>query len=220
MSKDRYGFDGLSLSSIRPGTTVLLAGPAHAGTRDLGLRLLSRPADEGAIVVTTNRRSRRIADDSERVGLSLSRESAAILDCVGDEDESVPARVLSVSGPSDLTGIGMRYSDVYRTFAREDTDHVRTGLFSLSTLLSFGDLKTVSRFVHTLVGRIDAVDGLGVLLIDPAIHDDRTVSTLSQFCSGRIDVRDGDDGPELRARGLPDQPRDWRPFDPTTDRAE
>jgi hypothetical protein len=30
-----------------------------------------------------------------------------------------------------------------------------------------------------------------VPLIDPAIHDDRTVRTLSQFCSGRTDVREG-----------------------------
>lgn len=220
MSEERYAFDALPLDPIRTGTTVLLAGPSHAGTRDLGLRMLRRPADEGAIVITTNRRSRRIAADCERVGLSLSRESTAILDCVGDEDESVPSQVLSVSGPSDLTGIGMRYSDVYRKFARENTEYVRTGLFSLSTLLSFGDLQAVSRFVHTLVGRIDAVDGLGVLLIDPAIHDERTVSTLSQFCGGRIDVREGDDGPELRARGLTGQSREWRPFDPAVDGGE
>lgn len=214
MSEHRYTFDELPLESIRTGTTVLLAGPPHAGTRDLGLGMLRRPAEEGAIVITTNRRSRRIADDCQRVGLSLSPDSTAILDCVGGEDQDVPARILPVSGPSDLTGIGMRYSDVYRKFAAKETEHVRTGLFSLSTLLSFADLQTVSRFVHTLVCRIDAVDGIGVLLVDPAIHDERAISTLSQFCGGRIDVRDSEEGPELRARGLPDQPREWQPFDP------
>ncbi|QKY20122.1 hypothetical protein B4589_006910 [Halolamina sp. CBA1230] len=60
----------------------------------------------------------------------------------------------------------------------------------------------------------DVLDGLGVLLIDPTIHDDRTVSTLSQFCTGRIDVREGEAGPELRARGLPEQPRERLAFDP------
>ncbi|WP_435118592.1 DUF7504 family protein [Halolamina sp. C58] len=212
---DDYAFPGLPLGPIRPGTTVLLAGPAHSGARELGLSLLAGPAGEGAIVVTTNRRSRRIAADCEHVGLELTADSTAILDCVGDEDADVPARVLPVSGPSDLTGIGMRYSDVHREFEQSGIDRVRTGLFSLSTLLSFGDLKTVSRFVHTLVGRIDALDGLGVLLIDPAIHDDQTVRTLSQFCSGRIDVREGDDGPELRARGLPGHAREWQAFDPS-----
>lgn len=215
MPEERYEFPNLPLEGIRPGTTVLVSGPTHGGTRDLGIRMLVGAESEGSIVITTNQRARRIADDCERVGLTLTASSTAILDCVGDEDSGVPARVLPVSGPSDLTGIGMRYSDVYRGFKRSGIDRVRTGLFSLSTLLSFGDLKTVSRFVHTLVGRIDSVDGVGVLIIDPATHDEQTVSTIAQFCSGRIEVRDGEDSPELRARGLSGQPREWQPFSPT-----
>lgn len=215
MPEAPYEFAGLPLTGMRPGKTVLVSGPTHAGTRDLGIRLLAGANGEGGIVITTNQRARRIAEDCQRLGLTLTDASTAILDCVGDEDSGVPARVLPVSGPSDLTGIGMRYSDVYRDFTRNDIDRVRTGLFSLSTLLSFGDLKTVSRFVHTLVGRIDSVDGFGVLLIDPAIHDEQTTSTLSQFCAGRIEVRDGEDAPELRTRGLPDQPREWQAFSPT-----
>lgn len=214
---DGYSFPELPLSEVRSGTTVIVAGSPHAGARDLALRMLAGERGQGAIVITTNQRSRRIVDDCRRVGLNVTEDTTAILDCVGGEDDEVPARVLPVSGPSDLTGIGMRYSDVYRQFHQSDISQVRTGLFSMSTLLSFGDLPTVSRFVHTLVGRIDSVDGLGVLLIDPAIHDDRTVSTLAQFCRGRIDVREGDDGPELRARGLNNQEREWQPFDPESD---
>jgi hypothetical protein len=214
---DGYSFERLPLSEVHSGATVLVAGSPHAGARDLALRMLAGHSGQGAIVITTNQRSRRIVDDCRRVGLNVTEDTTAILDCVGDDDQEVPARVLPVSGPSDLTGIGMRYSDVYREFHRSDIEQVRTGLFSLSTLLSFGDLPTVSRFVHTLVGRIDSVDGLGVLLIDPAIHDDQTVSTLAQFCRGRIDVRDGVEGPELRARGLRNQNREWQSFDATVD---
>lgn len=217
MSEDPYEFAELPLEGIRPGTTVLVSGPSHVGTRDLSIRMLVGREGEGSILITTNQRARRIAEDCERVGLTLTDSSTAILDCVGDDDAGVPTRVLPVSGPSDLTGIGMRYSDVYRGFQRNDIERVRTGLFSLSTLLSFGDLKPVCRFAHTLVGRIDSVDGLGVLLIDPAIHDEQTISTLSQFCGGRIEVRDGEEGPELRSRGLPNQPREWQPFSPTSE---
>jgi hypothetical protein len=108
----------------------------------------------------------------------------------------------------------MRFSDLHMEFERAGIDRVRTSVVSLSTLLTYSDLRTVSRFVHTLAGRIDRLDGLGVLVIDPANHDERTVSTLGQFCTGRIDVRDAPEGPELRARGLPDQPREWTAFDP------
>ena len=214
MSDDAYAFDGLPLGGVRPGTTVLVSGPSHVGTRELGLRLLAGPAGEGAIIVTTNRRASRIAADCERVGIQVGPNQTAILDCVGDDDGSVPARVIAVSGPNDLTGIGMRYSNVYQQFHREDVDRVRTGLSSVSTLLTFSDLRTVSRFVHTLVGRIDTVDGFGAFTIDPTTQDELTVNTIAQFCDGRIEVREGDDGAEFRARGLPDQPRDWTPFEP------
>lgn len=214
MSED-YGFEGLPLSGLRAGTSVLVSGPAHAGTRQLAFRMLSGPDNEGAILITTNQRAGRIAEDWARSGFGLSKERTAILDCVGDDDESLPAEVLPVSGPADLTGIGMRYSDVYREFRDAGVERVRTGLFSVSTLLSYGDLKTVSRFVHTLVGRIDAVDGIGVFVVDPGMHDQQTVSTLTQFCSARIDVRETETGQELRARGVPAQTRDWVPFDVT-----
>lgn len=214
MPEDEYAFGGIPLEGVRPGTSILVSGPAHAGARELGLRLLAGPTDEAAIVVTTNQRAVRVVDDCRRVGIDVSEERTAIVDCVGGEESGATARVLPVSGPSDLTGIGMRYSDVYRSFVADDRDRVRTGLHSLSTLVSFGDLKNVSRFLHTLVGRIDAVDGLGVFQVDPTNHDDRTVSTLAQFCSARIDVREGDDGPEFRARGIPGQSREWTGFDP------
>lgn len=212
---ERYTFDGLPLEPIRAGTTVLLAGPIHAGTHELALRMVDGADGEGSIYITTNRRAGRLIEDCERAGVDVSADRTAILDCVGgDEPGDLPARIHTVSGPSDLTGIGMRFSEAYRDFRGEGVNRVRTGIVTISTLLSFADLQTVSRFVHTFVGRLDSVDGLGVVLIDPSTHDERTVSTLSQFCSGRIEVREGDDAPELRARGLADQPREWQQFDP------
>lgn len=213
MTDADYTFDRLPLTGLRPGTTVLLTGAPHEGARDLGLRMLAGQPGEGAIVVTTNQRAQRITDQCSRIGIELGHDRTAILDCVGDEDGDLPARVLPISGPADLTGIGMRFSDVYVDFRGNDIERVRTGLFSLSTLLSFGDLRTVSRFVHTLVGRIDNVDGLGVFRIDPASHEEQAIRTLSQFCSGRIDVREKNGVPELKASGLPNQPTGWLSFD-------
>lgn len=211
---DDYEFRNLPVPPIRAGTSVLLTGPTHAGTRQLAFRLLAGPPNEGAIVITTNSRASRVIDDCRASGMDVAPDRIGVVDCVDDEDSSVPARVLTVSGPADLTGIGMRYSKLYQEFYEGNIDRVRTGVCSVSTLLSFSDLRTVSRFVHTVVGRIDSVDGFGVFLIDPDTQDERTVSTVGQFCGGRIEVRDGDDGPELRTRGLTQGSGEWTPFDP------
>jgi KaiC/GvpD/RAD55 family RecA-like ATPase len=214
---DGYTFEGLPLDEIRPGTSVLVAGPTHAGTRNLALRMLDGGDAEASIIVTTNQRAARLAEDCERVGFHPDPDRVAVIDCVGEEDEDVAARVVPVSGPADLTGIGMRYSKLSREFRGDGFDRVRTGVVSVSTLVSFGELRSVARFIHTMVGHVNSVDGLGVLFIDPSTHDERTVNTLAQFCGGRIEVRDGEEGPELRARGLADQPREWTAFDPTGD---
>lgn len=214
MSEGDYTFADLPVPPIRPGTSVLLSGPTHAGTRQLAFRLLVGGDDEGTIVITTNARARRVIEDCRTAGLTVGPDRTAVVDCVGDGDDDLPARVVGVSGPADLTGVGMRYSKLYRTFHEAGLDRVRTGVCSVSTLLSFSDLQTVSRFVHTMVGRIDSVDGFGVFLIDPETQDARTVSTVGQFCGARIEVRDGDAGPELRTRGLVTGNGDWTPFDP------
>jgi KaiC/GvpD/RAD55 family RecA-like ATPase len=208
-----YAVARLPVDGIRPGSTVLVAGPTHGGARTAALRMLAGGPGEGAILVTTNQRAARFVEDCQRAGIEVGEERAAIIDCVGDEDSGVPARLLPVSGPADLTGIGMRFSDVYMDFKQDGVARVRTGLFSLSTLLTLGDLQTVSRFVHTLAGRIDSVDGMGVLLVDPSNHDEQAVNTIAQFCAGRIDVRETDDGPALRVGGLAGHDREWRSFE-------
>jgi KaiC/GvpD/RAD55 family RecA-like ATPase len=208
-----YAVARLPIDGIRPGSTVLVAGPTHGGARTAALRMLAGGPGEGAILVTTNQRAARFVEDCQRAGIEVGEERAAIIDCVGDEDSGVPARLLPVSGPADLTGIGMRFSDVYMDFKQDGVARVRTGLFSLSTLLTLGDLQTVSRFVHTLAGRIDSVDGMGVLLVDPSNHDEQAVNTIAQFCAGRIDVRETDDGPALRVGGLAGHDREWRSFE-------
>jgi hypothetical protein len=211
MSDRRYEFAGLPIDPVRSGTSLLVAGPSHVGTRQLAYRMLVGGDDEGVIVTTTNATAADITADCEAVGIEVSPNRMGIVDCLEGDDTGVPARVLTVSSAQDLTGIGMRYSELYSEFHREGVEAVRTGLFSVSTVLSLTELRTVSRFVHTLVGRVSKVDGLGIFLIDPAMHDERELRTISQFCDGRIDVR------ELRHRGFVGDSSSWVDFDPLPD---
>ena len=214
MNEDAYGFDGLPIDPVRRGTSILVAGPSHAGTRELAYRMLAGDADEGVIILTTNTTAADVAAECETVGIEVSSDRMGIVDCLDADSSGVPARVLTVSSAQDLTGIGMRYSKLYGDFHSEGVDSIRTGLFSISTVLSLTELRTVSRFVHTLVGRVSKVGGLGVFLVDPAMHDERELRTISQFCDGRVDVRESHDGPELRSRGFLGGSSSWLSFEP------
>ena len=211
MRDGAYAFEDLPLDPVKAGTSVLVAGPSHVGTKELAYRMLVGGDDEGVVVLTTNTTAADIAADCEAVGIETTPDRMGIVDCLDSDDSGVPARVLTVSSAQDLTGIGMRYSKLYRDFHEGGVERVRTGLFSISTVLSLTELQTVSRFVHTLVGRVSKVNGLGVFLVDPAMHDERELRTIAQFCDARIDVREG---PELRSQGFLDGEAEWIPFDP------
>lgn len=154
-----YAFPGLPVSDIEPGTTLMVTGPPHSGTRRLTLKLLSPTDGEGSITVSTNTKAERMARKCRAIGMAQSPDRTAIIDCAGNDDQIDAARVVSVSSPKDLTGIGMRYSKVYRDLYRSGVTRVRSGIHSVSTLLSFNDLKPVVRFVHTIAGRVDSAGG-------------------------------------------------------------
>lgn len=212
---DPYRFAGLPLEPIPAGRNVLVAGPPHVGARTLILRMIagSLALDEGAILITTDMEGGDTLEDCRRLG-STDDDRIGLVDCVGGDDESDAgsARLLQVSGPDDLTGIGMRYSKLCSDFDAEGIGRIRMGLSSVSTLLSFGDVQRISRFVHTLAGRNASIGGLGAFLLDPETQDERTVRTIAHFCDGRIQVREGEANPELRVRGIPG-PREWTPFE-------
>lgn len=207
--------DDLPIDGFPPGTNVLIAGPAMDAGRLLGLRLVRHRAEtEGSLVITTDTgRSRLLALYERRYG-EWPRVGSAFVDCASREGNGagldLPVRTLS--SPGDLTGIGVSYSALVEGLYEENRDRIRLGLFSLNTLLMYADVRTVFRFGHAVAGRVASTDGLGVFFIDPSTQDETVVDTVSRFLDGRIDVREGDDGPELRSRGQVEGPRDWTAF--------
>ncbi|WP_226010979.1 DUF7504 family protein [Halomicrobium salinisoli] len=210
--------DGVPIEPIRPGTTVLVAGPALSRAEDLALSLVADGTDgDGALFVSTNASAENLLDACERSHAAFDPSRAGVIDCTGRDLSGArfDAQVRSISTQSDLTGIGMRFSALYESLYADATEGwVRTGLVSLSSLSMYVDLRSLFQFTQTLTGRIDSARGLGVFAIDPTTHDTKTVNTLGQAVDGRVEVRDaeGDADGELRVRGLPDQPSGWRPF--------
>jgi GAF domain-containing protein len=180
---------------------------------DLAIRLVTRGNDaaEGMSMVSTNRHCEKLLGDCDRLCPDLDRSRFGLIDCLSDPygAKDLPVRMGTVSNPSDLTGIGIEFSGLYESLYQEAADRIRAGLYSISTLLMYSELQTVSRFVHSLGGRIAVTDGLGVFLTNSTTQDERVVDTITQLCDGRIDVREAEGTSELRVRGLGDQPETW-----------
>ncbi len=212
----RYEFDDLPLPGVPPGSSILVAGDSMSGARQAGLELVAAATDhdEGMILVSPDKGASRTLDALDRVRDDLDHSRLGVIDCSGEEAEvDSPARVESISSPDDLTGIGIRFSGLYETFHAEGIPRVRTGVTSVSLLLMYSEVRTVFRFLHTVVGRIGSAGGLGVFVLDPGSHEDRSVNMIGQLFDVRIEARTTDDGTrQLRSRGLSEGPTGWTDY--------
>jgi len=179
-------------ADVPAGTNLLVSGPPLTGKRALALDVLASglAEGEGAVVVTTKDGAERLVSEFEKRG-DVDGRPFAVVDTVtrqqgvGDTHES--DRIRYTSSPVDMTGIGIKLSEVLREFYEaRGLRRNRIALHSLSTLLMYSDLQTVFRFLHVFTGRVQSVDGLGLFVIDDSAHDDRTMSTLKQLFDGVV----------------------------------
>jgi KaiC/GvpD/RAD55 family RecA-like ATPase len=193
-------------AEVSPGTNLLVSGPPLTGKRALALDVLASglAGGEGAVVVTTKDGAERVLSELEKRG-EVDGKPFAVVDTVtrqqgvGETTES--DRVRYTSSPVDMTGIGIKLSEVLREFYEtRGVRRNRIALHSLSTLLMYSDLQTVFRFMHVFTGRVQSVEGLGLFTIDDTAHDDRTLSTLKQLFDGVVTTTE-DGEPSLRLPG-------------------
>jgi KaiC/GvpD/RAD55 family RecA-like ATPase len=198
-----YDLDPPLDASVEPGTNLLVSGPPLTGKRALALDLLAEGTrrGEGAIVVTTKDSAERVLGQYEK-RVAYETEPVAVVDCVtrqqGVGDATETELVKYASSPVDMTGIGIKLSEVLQAFTAErGIEQNRILVHSLSTLLMYSDLQTVFRFLHVFTGRIQSVGALGLFAIDATAHDDQTMNTLKQLFDGVVTTSE-DDPPTLR----------------------
>jgi len=211
------GFD--ALTSVRPGSNILVSGPAMTGKADLAFTMLADGSrrDEGALVMTTGDRADEVLDDYRARVDDLDESRVAVVDCRGEgsrSSERTPdgAYVHHVSSPGDLTGIGIGITKSLETLANNGADDGRFALDSLSTMLTYTDRKTVFKFCHVLSSRFDSAGYVGLFTIDSEAHDDQTIQVIKQAFDGMIEIRDHEGTRQARLLGLAGQPTDWREF--------
>jgi microcompartment protein CcmK/EutM len=217
VSDEPYTFDGLPLEPVPAGSSILVTTADRAGSR-LARELVLSGDDrgEGMVLVSTGSSGRQVVADCLSAVPALDTSRLGVVDAsgTGDVETDTGAHVESVSNTGDLTGISIGFSVVYSALYDGGVERIRTGFDSVSTLLLYSEFRTITRFVHTMAGRVSQTGGLGVFVLDPAMHEPQVVQTLARLCDGRVDLRRTDAGGyELDAQGPGDQPRGWQPVD-------
>jgi len=217
VTDEPYTFEGLPLGPVPAGSSMLVTTADRAGSRLARALVLSgHDRGEGAVVVSTGASGRRVVDDCLSAVPDLDTSRLGVVDASGADDleTDTDAHMQSVSSTGDLTGISIGFSVVYSALYSGGTGRVRTCFDSVSMLLLYSEFRTITRFVHTMAGRVSQTGGLGVFVLDPAMHEPQVVQTLARLCDGRVDLRRTDAGGyELDVQGLGDQPRGWQPVD-------
>jgi len=206
-----------TISEVEPGTSLLIAGPAMSGKRNLAIDLLAAGLDggNGVLVVTTNDSAAACIDELERRAPSLDRNRVGVVDCSGSSQQQAIRDIATrrVSSPGDLTGISIGTAKLMQGFTSQDVSSVRHGLVSVSTLLQYLDVDTVFKFLHLYTTRISDTRGLGIFTIDNASHDPQTINTVTNEFDGMIELRDSETGErEARVRGFPGGSNAWKPL--------
>jgi len=202
-----------ALESVRPGSNILISGPAMTGKDDLAYEILADGTrqGQGAVIVSTGDRADNVITNfRDRAGTDAVR--LGVVDCVSDGANDTTGDgiyVHNVSSPGDLTGIGIGITKALEGLHESGAQQGRLALSSLSTMLTYTDRKTVFKFCHVLSSRLDAAGYLGLFTIDSAAHDEQTLQVIKQAFDGMIEVREQNGTRQARVVGLTSSPSEW-----------
>jgi KaiC/GvpD/RAD55 family RecA-like ATPase len=205
------------LSSVRPGTSILVTGPSMTGKDNLVFDMLAAGAEQGeaGILMTTDEDGAATLDTVAETASGVDRALLAAIDCRADSGRDERelgdgGYVYSVTEPSELTGIGIGVTNCFERMSEHDVEHGRMALTSLSTMVRYADRKTVFKFCHVLSQRLESAGFVGLFTLNSGAHDDQTVQVIKQAFDANIEVRNGADGREARVLGLGSGPTEWQ----------
>lgn len=104
---------------------------------------------------------------------------------IGPDD----TRIESVSSPADLTGLGMKVSDLLEDLA-DGNQQIVVCFHTLTVLLQYVDLQKAFRFLHVLTGRMGAIGAIAHYHMDPSVHDERERNTLTTLFDAVLELDD------------------------------
>jgi len=204
------------------GTNFLILAPPMSLAEDLAYSLTRPLTGEYAIVLSTNDRAAEVVDAFKVMG--VDKRYVGTIDAI--TKSSTPGitdtnRLMFVASPTDLTGIGIKFSKMVELIFDGDFSDGESGLFpppvrfcvnSVSTLLMYRKLEILYQFLHVLTSKLKKIDGVGFYLLNKESFDEKTVSLIKQLMTGVIEVKVEQNVQYLRIQGIKSLSPDWLKF--------
>ncbi|MCX6688728.1 MAG: hypothetical protein NTZ39_03400 [Methanoregula sp.] len=213
--------DGIS-GGLEAGTNILLLAPSMSSAEQLAYALIKPVQGEYSIVLSTNERAAEVVDFFKFAG--SDKRFVGVIDAI--TKSSTPSivdtpRLMFVSSPTDLTGIGIKFSNMIESIFEGTFSEGEAGLFpppirfcvnSISTLLMYRKLEVLYQFLHILTAKQRKIEGVAIYLLNNESFDERTLSLIKQLMTGLIEVKvDGNDN-FFRVSGIKGVKAEWLKF--------
>ena len=204
------------------GTNLLILGPSLSLAEELAFILTTPMPGEYALVISTHQRASEVVDRFRASG--ADRHFIGVIDAITKSSAlgvSDTERFMFVTSPTDLTGIGIKFSQMLETIFNGTFSGKETGLFpppirfcinSVSTLLMYRKLEVLYQFLHVMTAKIKNTEGFGIYLLNSDAFDERTISLIKQLMTVVIEIRvEGPDN-SFRVTGIRGIDADWHKF--------
>ncbi|MCX6691329.1 MAG: hypothetical protein NTW33_04570 [Methanoregula sp.] len=204
------------------GTNFLILAPPMSLAEELAYSLTRPLTGEYAIVLSTNDRAAEVVDAFKVIG--GDKRYVGTIDAITKSSSPGIAdtnRLMFVASPTDLTGIGIKFSKMVELIFDGDFSDGESGLFpppvrfcvnSVSTLLMYRKLEVLYQFLHVLTSKLKKIDGVGFYLLNKESFDDKTVSLIKQLMTGVIEVKVEQNVHSMRVQGIKGLSSDWLKF--------
>jgi len=202
-----------AIGGIKKGSNVMLIGPHLSGKEAILHQILYHGAveNENAIItLTTGKSANHILEGFNEYNKTLPLSRIAIVDCVTRSSgfaEIDNENIKFVGSPVDLTGIGVRISQFFeKFFERKNILNIQLHIDSISTILMYSNIQTVFKFLHVFTGRIKAIGGMGIYVIEKGMHEEQKIAILKHLFDGMIEIKSENDKKLIRAVGFSSKP--------------
>jgi hypothetical protein len=204
------------------GTNFLVLAPPMSFAEELSYFFTKPLPGEYAVVLSTNDRAAEVIDAFKIMG--VDKRYVGTIDAI--TKSSTPGivdtnRLMFVASPTDLTGIGIKFSKMVELIFDGEFSDGESGLFpppvrfcvnSVSTLLMYRKLEVLYQFMHVLTSKLKKIDGVGFYILNKESFDDKTISLIKQLMNSVIEVKVEQNAHYMRIQGMKGVTSEWLRF--------